>query len=95
MSGKTHGEGKKQPYAISMADDGQMVMAGLWAKGKDSKSGDVLSCTILTCGPNDVMAELHDRGLGGDAPQILDTEPAGEANYLKSLARPTGLALLC
>jgi putative SOS response-associated peptidase YedK len=53
---------EKQPYAIAMADDGVMVMAGLWAKWKDRKSaGEVLSSTILTCGPNDVMAELHDR----------------------------------
>ena len=45
-----------------MVDHGQMVMAGLWAKWKDPKSGDeVQSCTILTCGPNDVMAELHNR----------------------------------
>jgi putative SOS response-associated peptidase YedK len=52
----------KQPYAIAMADVGQMVMAGLWAKWKDPKSGDeIQSCTILTCGPNDVMAELHNR----------------------------------
>jgi putative SOS response-associated peptidase YedK len=52
----------KQPYAIAMADDGVMVMAGLWSRWKDPKSGgEVLSCTILTCAPNDVMAELHDR----------------------------------
>ena len=31
---------EKQPYAIAMADDRQMVMAGLWAKWKDPKSGD-------------------------------------------------------
>src|SRR6516164_8318421 len=31
----------------------QMVMAGLWAKWKSPTSGEeVLSCTILTCGPN-------------------------------------------
>jgi putative SOS response-associated peptidase YedK len=45
-----------------MADGGMMVMAGLWSKWKDLKSGnEVLSCTILTSVPNDVMAELHDR----------------------------------
>jgi putative SOS response-associated peptidase YedK len=42
-----------------MADDGVMVMAGLWSRWKDPKSGgEVLSCTILTCVPNDVMADL-------------------------------------
>ena len=52
---------EKQPYAIAMTD-GMMTMAGLWSRWKDPKSGDeVLNCTVLTCGPNDVMAELHDR----------------------------------
>jgi putative SOS response-associated peptidase YedK len=52
---------EKQPYAIAMADR-MMVMAGLWSKWKDPKSGDeVLSCTVLTCLPNYVMAEPHDR----------------------------------
>jgi len=39
-----------------------MVMAGLWAKWKSPMSGEeVLSCTILTCGPNQAIDELHDR----------------------------------
>ena len=52
---------EKQPYAIATVD-AMMVMAGLWSRWKDPKSGgEVLSCTILTCRPNDAMAELHDR----------------------------------
>jgi putative SOS response-associated peptidase YedK len=60
---KLDAKGKlKQPYAIAMADDGQMVMAGLWAKWKSAASGEeVLSCTILTCGPSKVISELHNR----------------------------------
>ena len=59
---------EKQPYAIAMADSGQMVMAGLWAKWKDPKSGnEIQSCTILSTNSNEVMAELHDR-----MPVILD-----------------------
>jgi putative SOS response-associated peptidase YedK len=38
-----------------------MVMAGLWTKWKSPKGEQVLSCTIITCGPNRVLAELHDR----------------------------------
>jgi putative SOS response-associated peptidase YedK len=39
-----------------------MVMAGLWAKWKDPKSGDeIQSCTILTTNSNTVMGELHNR----------------------------------
>jgi putative SOS response-associated peptidase YedK len=65
---KLDAQGKeKQPYAIAMSDDGQMVMAGLWAKWKSPAGEEVLSCTILTCGPNAVMGELHNR-----MPVILD-----------------------
>jgi putative SOS response-associated peptidase YedK len=42
---------EKQPYAIGMADDKEMIMAGLWATWKDPKSGaEIQSCTVLTCG---------------------------------------------
>jgi putative SOS response-associated peptidase YedK len=80
----------KQPYAIAMADVGQMVMAGLWAKWKDTKSGDeIQSCTILTCGPNDAMAELHNRMpvilREADWPKWLGEEPATEEELLALL----------
>jgi putative SOS response-associated peptidase YedK len=70
--------------------DGMMIMAGLWAKWRDPKSGnEVLSCTVLTCGPNSVMAELHDRMpvilADGDWPKWLGEEPATEAELLAFL----------
>ena len=84
---------EKQPYAIAMADDGQMVMAGLWAKWKDLKSGDeIQSCTILTTSSNKVMAELHDRMPvildNADWPKWLGEEPATEEELLAML-RPS------
>jgi putative SOS response-associated peptidase YedK len=80
----------KKPYAIAMADGGQMVMAGLWAKWKDIKSGnEVLSCTVLTCGTNNVMAELHDRMpvilAGSDWPNWLGEQSATEEELLALL----------
>jgi putative SOS response-associated peptidase YedK len=80
----------KQPYAIAMADDKEMVMAGLWATWKDPKSGaEIQSCTILTCAPNDVMGELHNRMpviLGeADWPKWLGEEPATEQELLMLL----------
>jgi putative SOS response-associated peptidase YedK len=80
----------KQPYAIAMADDSPMVMAGLWDRWKDPKSRtEVLSCTVLTCGPNAVMAELHDRMpvilAESDWPQWLGEVPATEAELLALL----------
>jgi putative SOS response-associated peptidase YedK len=50
---------EKQPYAIATAEDGRMVMAGLWVMSKDPKSGkEVQSCTILTTHSNDVMGRM-------------------------------------
>jgi putative SOS response-associated peptidase YedK len=90
---KLDAKGKlKQPYAIAMAGDAPMVMAGLWAKWKSPTSGEeVLSCTILTCGPNNAMGELHDRMpvilAEIDWPKWLGEEPAGEQELL-ALLRP-------
>ncbi len=80
---------QKQPYAIVMADDAPMVLAGLWDKWKEPKSGEVLSCTVLTCDPNGAMTELHDRMpviLGeSDWMQWLGEAPATEAELLALL----------
>ena len=70
-----------------MADDAPMVMAGLWTKWKSPRSGEeVLSCTILTCGPNEAMGELHDRMpvilAENDWPKWLGEEPASEQELL-------------
>lgn len=81
---------EKQPYAIAMADGGQMVMAGLWSMWKDPKSGDeILSCTVLTGAPNTVMSELHDRMpvilAETDWPKWLGEESATEEELLALL----------
>jgi putative SOS response-associated peptidase YedK len=53
---------EKQPYAVAIADESLMVMAGLWDDWKDKKTGErVRSCTIITCPPNAVAGALHDR----------------------------------
>jgi putative SOS response-associated peptidase YedK len=80
---------EKHPYAIATTD-GMMIMAGLWSRWKDPKSGDeVLSCTVLTCAPNDVMAELHDRMpvilLERDWSRWLGEQPASDDELLALL----------
>jgi putative SOS response-associated peptidase YedK len=58
----------RQPFAIGMADDGLMTMAGLWDEWRDTLTRERLrSCTIITTEPNDLVATLHDR-----MPVILD-----------------------
>src|SRR5262249_50842696 len=38
----------------------QWLWTGLWAKWKSPDGEQVLSCTILTCGPNSAIGELRD-----------------------------------
>ena len=82
----------KQPYAIAMANGGQMVMAGLWSLWKSPANGEeILSCTILTCRANKAMSQLHDRMPvildDADWPKWLGEEAATEAELL-ALLRP-------
>lgn len=85
---------RKQAYAIGpAAADTSMIMAGLWATWRNPANGEeVPSCTILTCAPNPVMAELHNRMpviLGdSDWPRWLGEEPAAPADLL-GLLRPS------
>jgi putative SOS response-associated peptidase YedK len=83
---------KKQAYAVAMADDAEMVMAGLWSTWRNPANGEeILSCTVLTCAPNAAMAELHDRMpmILGESywPKWLGEEPASEPELL-ALLRP-------
>jgi putative SOS response-associated peptidase YedK len=57
----------KQPFAIGMADDGLMVMAGLWDEWTSPAGERIKSCTVITTDANDVVGALHDR-----MPVILD-----------------------
>jgi putative SOS response-associated peptidase YedK len=84
---------EKQAYAIAMTDDGPMVMAGLWAKWNDPKSGsEIPSCTILTKNSNEQMAGLHNRMPvilpERDWPKWLGEEPATNEELL-SLLKPS------
>ena len=48
---------RKTPYYIQLADGEPIGFAGLYDLWRD----ELLSCTILTTTPNDLMATLHDR----------------------------------
>jgi putative SOS response-associated peptidase YedK len=52
----------KQPFAIAMKDGQPYALAGLWEKWKDRKScGELLSFSVITTDPNEVVQPLHDR----------------------------------
>jgi putative SOS response-associated peptidase YedK len=65
---RRRGGGPKRPFLIRRKDRQPMGVAGLWETWTDPETGEVVtSCTIITCAPNALMAELHDR-----MPVILD-----------------------
>ncbi len=53
--------GRKQPYFIHLAERRPFAVAGLWEQWHGPDGGQLESCTLLTTGPNDFMAELHNR----------------------------------
>ena len=75
-----------------MSDDREMVMAGLWETWRSPTSGEeVVSCTVITCGPNKAVGELHDRMPvildEADWPKWLGEEPA-TPDELYALLKP-------
>src|SRR6185369_13465241 len=53
---------RRQPFAIARDDGRPLVLAGLWAGWHDPATDRVVrTFTIITTGPNDQMAGLHDR----------------------------------
>jgi putative SOS response-associated peptidase YedK len=50
--------GEKRPYYFTMADGSQMKYAVLWDWNTHLQ---ILSCTIITREPNEIIGEVHDR----------------------------------
>ncbi|MFZ0695179.1 MAG: SOS response-associated peptidase, partial [Alphaproteobacteria bacterium] len=64
---------RKQPYRITMKDDGLFAFAGLWERWE--RDGVIESFTIIVTEANELMKPIHDR-----MPVILD--PADYAAWL-------------
>lgn len=64
----------KLPHFISSADGAPLSAGGLWASWQNPDTGDrVLTCSILTGDPNELVAPLHDR-----MPVIIDSSAWGD-----------------
>ena len=76
----------KQPFAVGMADDELMVMAGLWEEWTSPDNERIKSCTVITCEPNEIIGTLHDRMPvileEKDWPKWLGEEEATEAELM-------------
>ena len=59
------GQKQRQPWFIKRRDGEPLAFAGLWSIWHDRRLGEdaprVRSCTIITTGPNALMATIHDR----------------------------------
>jgi len=88
---KKFGPKDRQPYAIALQGGGLMSMAGLWETWRSPAGETVRSAAIVTCPPNALIAELHDR-----MPVILPREAwppwlgeeTADADQLKALLIP-------
>ncbi len=59
----------KTPFYIQLASGEPFAFAGLWESWPAPDGSPLLSCTIITTAPNDLVTELHDR-----MPVILPAE---------------------
>ncbi|HEX5822006.1 MAG TPA: SOS response-associated peptidase, partial [Solirubrobacterales bacterium] len=65
----------KKPVWITRPSREPFAFAGVWAEARRVGGSSVHSCAIVTCGPSEVVAPIHDR-----MPVILDQ--ANEADWL-------------
>jgi len=56
------GQRRKQPWAVTLPDGAIFALGGLWEYWKPPEGGDALvSCTVLTTEPNNLLEPIHDR----------------------------------
>ncbi|HYH60507.1 MAG TPA: SOS response-associated peptidase [Solirubrobacterales bacterium] len=80
-------ENGKVPVWAHLPDDELFAFAGVWASYTPKGAEPIVSCSIVTTAPNDVMRPIHDR-----MPVILPRE--AEAEWLAPDASPDDLARL-
>lgn len=75
------GQKSKTPLYICLADGAPFAFAGLWENWNGPDGSSILSCTIITTGPNALMETIHNR-----MPVILP--PAAYAQWLDPGEQP-------
>jgi putative SOS response-associated peptidase YedK len=51
----------KRPFYYSSPDGDPLAIGGLWEVWHDAQDGRLHTCTIVTTGPNELAAKVHDR----------------------------------
>lgn len=58
---KEAGGSGKTPYLFKLKDDGPFTFAGLYEHWQSPEGGELHTCTILTCEPNELVGQVHNR----------------------------------
>ncbi len=82
-----HQEKSKRPFFIQLKSHEPFAFAGLWDHWASPQGEEKNTCTIITCDPNELMSQLHNR-----MPVILDRSTMWE--WLDSAASPVALRAL-
>ncbi len=53
--------GARQPYYVRLRSRRPFAFAGIWDRWTPKDGAPLLSCAIVTCAPNALMAPIHDR----------------------------------
>ena len=87
---------RKVPYFIRREDGKPFGMASLYDEWK-GENERILSCTIITTDPNDLVGKIHDRMPAilepGDHDRWLDPD-LGDVEEIKSMLSPIGSEIL-
>lgn len=80
----------KTPYLFKLKDDSPFTFAGLYEHWEPPEGGELHTCTILTCEPNELVGRMHNR-----MPVMLDAEarwrwldPELDSRSLQALLKP-------
>jgi putative SOS response-associated peptidase YedK len=87
----------KQPYCFEVGEGEVFALAGLWDEWKSPERQVIQSCTILTTGPNSLVAAIHGRMPVIVPPDQYDLwlDPdVTDFNAIRDLLKPYDAALM-
>jgi len=76
----------KAPFRFILKESQPFAFAGLWESWHSPENEEIQTCTIITCEPNDLLAQIHNR-----MPVILDQNNCWEWLAEKPESELTGL----
>ena len=81
---------QKTPYLFKLKNDNPFTFAGLYEHWQAPEGGELHTCTILTCPPNDLVKDYHNRMpvMLGDKTRWAWLEEDQDENVLLDLLTP-------